>query len=198
LEKKTLSKIGKIETIVGPMYAGKTSELLKRILWLKHQNLNIKVIKPKVDNRYSVDEVATHTGQKYPCIHTITLSELLEPAHPLMNRAIPPILVTDTVFIDEIQFFKYDDVKYFVNKLQKNGVNIIASGLDQDSYGEPFESSAYMLAISDSVTKIQSFCSVCGQPATKTYKLANSGNRVEVGSVGVYEPRCLDHWEPIR
>ena len=188
MEKKILIN-GKIESIFGPMYAGKTSELLKRILWLKHQNLDILVIKPKIDNRYSDDEIVTHTGHRFPCVYTNKLMDLLE--------IVPKIMLNHTIFIDEVQFFELADLKEFVKKLQNNGVNIVAAGLDQDSSGIPFDSSAYMLALSDEVTKIKSFCSVCGQPATKTYKISNSGNRVEVASVGVYEPRCLEHWTPV-
>lgn len=186
---------GKIESVFGPMYAGKTSELLKRILWLKHQNLDILVIKPKIDNRYSDDEIVTHTGHRFPCIYTNNLMDLLE-VNPLLNRQLPTVLLQHTVFIDEVQFFELNDLKLFVNKLQSNGVNIVAAGLDQDSSGMPFDSSAYILALSDDVTKIKSYCSVCGQPATKTFKIVNSGNRVEVASVGVYQPRCLEHWTP--
>lgn len=180
------------------MYAGKTSELLKKILWLQHQNVKILVVKPKVDNRYSDDEIVTHTGHKIACTQVSTLSELLEPIHFALSRQEPAIYFNNTVFIDEVQFFQIDDVKNFVNKLQSRGVNIVAAGLDQDSSGEPFDSSAYILALSDEVKKIQSYCNVCGQPATKTYKISNSGNRVEVGSVGVYEARCLEHWTPTR
>jgi thymidine kinase len=195
MEKKTLTN-GKIESIFGPMYAGKTSELLKRILWLKHQNLDILVIKPKVDNRYSDDEIVTHTGHRFPCLYTNKLMDLLE-VIPVLNRQLSKVLLQHTVFIDEVQFFELDDLKLFVKKLQSNGINIVAAGLDQDSSGIPFESSAYILALSDDVTKIKSYCSVCGQPATKTFKINNSGNRVEVASIGVYEPRCLEHWNPV-
>jgi thymidine kinase len=196
MEKKILTN-GKIESIFGPMYAGKTSELLKRILWLKHQNLEILVIKPKIDNRYSDDEIVTHTGHRFPCVYTNKLMDLLE-VNPILNRQMPKIMLNHTIFIDEVQFFEIEDLKEFVKILQNNGNCIVSAGLDQDSSGVPFDSSAYMLAISDEVTKIKSFCSVCGQPATKTYKISNSGNRVEVASVGVYEPRCLEHWKPVR
>ena len=48
---------GTLETIVGAMFAGKTSELLKRILWAKHQKKKIIVIKPVIDNRYSQNKI---------------------------------------------------------------------------------------------------------------------------------------------
>lgn len=179
----------KVEAVFGPMYAGKSSELMKRILWLAHQNLEILVIKPKLDNRYSANEIVTHTGHKYPCEYVTTLLSYIENNKTELKKC-------HSVFIDEIQFFELEDVKKSMAILRDLKINVVAAGLDQDSSGDPFDSSAYILAISDSVSKIQSYCNVCGQPATKTYKLQNSGNRVDVASYGIYEPRCLEHWEP--
>lgn len=180
---------GKVETIMGPMYAGKTSELLKRILWLNYQNLDILVVKPKIDNRYADDKVVTHTNQSFSCISVENLCDIFIDVDTLQKH---------TIFIDEIQFFRLNDVKYSFEAILREGINIVAAGLDQDSSGVPFESSAYALALSDSVTKIHSFCSVCGQTASKTYKINNTGNRVDVASHGVYEARCLEHWTPVK
>ena len=58
---------GNLETIVGAMFAGKTSELLKRILWAKHQNKKIIVIKPSIDNRYSNEKIITHNDLSHEC-----------------------------------------------------------------------------------------------------------------------------------
>lgn len=180
---------GKMETIVGPMYAGKTSELLKKILWLNYQNLKILVVKPTIDDRYANDKIVTHTKQSFSCLSLENLCDIFLDKYLYENH---------TIFIDEIQFFKLNDVRHSVEALLENGINIIAAGLDQDSSGVPFESSAYALAMSDTVTKITSFCNVCGQPATKTYKINNTGNRVDVASHGVYEARCLHHWTPVK
>lgn len=171
------------------MYAGKSTELMKKILWLSHQNLNIVVVKPNIDDRYSQTEIVTHTGHKYPCEYVKSLYEFIKSDKFISQNC-------NTIFVDEIQFFDIVDVKQSISLLKQLKINLVTSGLDQDSSGEPFESSAYVLAISDEVKKIKSYCNVCGQPATKTYKLQNSGNRVDVASHGVYEPRCLDHWEP--
>lgn len=171
------------------MYAGKSSELMKRILWLAHQNLEIVVVKPQIDNRYSTNKIVTHTGHSYPC-------EYVKSLHEYITENSENLKSCDTIFIDEIQFFDIEDVKKTTKLLRQLNINLIAAGLDQDSSGEPFESSSYIMAISDSIKKIQSYCNQCGQPATKTYKIQNSGNRVDVASHGVYEARCLEHWEP--
>lgn len=179
---------GLIESITGPMYAGKTSELLKRILWLNHSNLRIEVIKPIIDDRYIVDSISTHTGQQYSCHNADNLYDTL--------ISIPALMSVHTIFIDEIQFFSIDDIKKSFEMLLSTNINVVVAGLDQDSSGIPFESTAYVLALSDEIYKIKSFCNICGQPASKTYKLKNTGSRVDVGSHNVYDARCILHWEP--
>lgn len=182
---------GSVEAIMGPMYAGKTSELMKRILWLNHKGLAISVIKPSVDKRYSSnEEIVTHTKQSYPCINADKLSSVLENEKNILNN--------NSIFIDEIQFFQVEDVKYFFKIMLERSINIIVSGLDQDSCGIPFESSAYSLAVADNVIKLKSFCSVCGNPATKTYKKHDTGNRIDVASDEIYEARCIKHWKPVK
>ena len=58
---------GTLETIVGAMFAGKTSELLKRILWAEHQGKKIIVLKPKIDDRYSKQLIMTHNDLSHEC-----------------------------------------------------------------------------------------------------------------------------------
>ena len=102
----------------------------------------------------------------------------------------------NTVCLDEIQFMETKDTLSSVEMWLRNGVNVIAAGLDQDSRGVPFETTSQLLGLADCVEKIKAICTVCGKPATKTYRIKASGGRVQVGSMGMYEPRCLEHWEP--
>ena len=72
----------------------------------------------------------------------------------------------------------------------------MCAGLDQDSRGKPWETSSFLLALSDKITKIYGFCNVCGLEATKTYRKIEGGERTQVGAANIYEPRCLKHWKP--
>ena len=78
----------------------------------------------------------------------------------------------------------------------RSGVNVIACGLDQDSRGIPFETTSQLLGLADCVEKITAICTTCGKETTKTYRVKAQGERIQVGSMGMYEPRCLEHWEP--
>jgi thymidine kinase len=187
--------IGTLTSIMGPMYAGKTTEIIKKILWVNHQNLPLMVIKPSIDNRYSKEkEIVTHTGHKFKC-HYLNLGSLDEKVSFSDNLVLQDAENMNTIFLDEIQFFD-PEILNIINKWIMSGINVVVSGLDQDSSGNPFYISAHLLAISDEIIKLTSNCDVCGQPATKTQKLIDTGNTVDVGSNGMYEARCLKHWTP--
>ena len=180
---------GNLETIVGAMFAGKTSELLKRILWAKHQNKKIIVIKPSLDDRYSNEKIITHNDLSHECYAMNDWATTLK-------KFIFEKSEVDMVFLDEIQFM---DTKHTLNNVEiilSKGIDVVCAGLDQDSRGKPWETSSMLLGLSDKIVKIYGFCNVCGLEATKTYRKTEGGERTQVGAANIYEPRCLKHWEP--
>ena len=179
---------GKLETIVGAMFAGKTSELLKRILWAKHQSKKIIVIKPIIDNRYDQEKIITHNDLSHDCFSMKNWKHVND--NFKFNRDI-----VDVLFLDEIQFMNTDETLENVETILNNGIDVVCSGLDQDSRGRPWETSSMLLGLSDKIIKIYGFCNVCGMEATKTYRKTEGGGRTQVGAADIYEPRCLKHWE---
>jgi len=179
---------GKLETIVGAMFAGKTSELLKRILWAKHQAKKIIVIKPIIDNRYDEKKIITHNDLSHKCF------SMKDWEHVNNNFKFNKDFV-DVVFLDEIQFMPTNETLENVEKILNSGIDVISAGLDQDSRGRPWETSSMLLGLSDKIIKIYGFCNVCGMEATKTYRKTEGGGRTQVGAADIYEPRCLKHWE---
>ena len=180
---------GNLETIVGAMFAGKTSELLKRILWAKHQNKKIIVIKPSIDNRYSNKKIITHNDLSHDCYSMKDWTTACEKF--TFDKS-----YVDVVFLDEIQFMHTNDTLKNVEDILNNGIDVVCAGLDQDSRGKPWETSSMLLGLSDKIVKIYGFCNVCGLEATKTYRKTEGGERTQVGAANIYEPRCLKHWEP--
>ena len=180
---------GTLETIVGAMFAGKTSELLKRILWAKHQNKKILVIKPIIDNRYSEKLIITHNNLSHECFAMNSWKEV-------NDQFIFKKKYYDVVFLDEVQFMDCPDTIDNVEKMLNSEIDVVCSGLDQDSRGKPWETSSFLLGLSDKINKIYGFCNVCGLEATKTFRKVEGGNRTQVGASNIYEPRCLKHWEP--
>ena len=180
---------GNLETIVGAMFAGKTSELLKRILWAKHQNKKIIVIKPSLDDRYSNEKIITHNDLSHECYAMNDWPRTLKKFNFEKSEV-------DIVFLDEIQFM---DTKHTLNNVEiilSKGIDVVCAGLDQDSRGKPWETSSMLLGLSDKIVKIYGFCNVCGLEATKTYRKTEGGERTQVGAANIYEPRCLKHWDP--
>ena len=180
---------GNLETIVGAMFAGKTSELLKRILWAKHQNKKIIVIKPSIDNRYSEKKIITHNDLSHECYSMTNWKETLQDFQFKKE-------LVDVLFLDEIQFMHTEETILYLEKILSSGIDVVCAGLDQDSRGKPWETSSMMLGLSDKIIKIYGFCNVCGVEATKTYRKEEGGQRTRVGAANIYEPRCLKHWEP--
>ena len=180
---------GNLETIVGAMFAGKTSELLKRILWAKHQNKKIIVIKPSIDNRYSNNKIITHNDLSHEG-YSMTSWEKAKKDFNFKKENV------DIVFLDEIQFMDTDETIKNVEAILNNGIDVFCAGLDQDSRGKPWETSSMLLGLSDKIVKIYGFCNVCGVEATKTFRKTEGGERTQVGAANIYEPRCLKHWQP--
>ena len=179
---------GNLETIVGAMFAGKTSELLKRILWAKHQNKKIVVIKPSIDNRYSSQKIITHNDLSHECFAMTSWADTLK--HFNFNKK-----TVDVVFLDEIQFMDTGETLSNIEIILNSGIDVVCAGLDQDSRGRPWETSSMVLGLSDKIIKIYGFCNVCGMEATKTYRKREGGGRTQVGAADIYEPRCLKHWD---
>lgn len=176
---------GWIEVICGCMFAGKTEELIRRINVLSYARKNILVFKPKIDDRYSTTEIASHAGSKVPCIVISEAKEILNHVN----------YDTDVVAIDEVQFF--DEVVVDICEyLADSGLRVMVAGLDKDFRGEPFGVLPDLLTRAEFVTKLTAVCAKCGAPATRTQRIINGKPAsfndpiVLVGAKEAYEPRC--------
>jgi thymidine kinase len=177
--------MGHIEVICGPMFSGKTEELIRRLRRAVIARRKVQVFKPRVDTRYDADAVVSHTQQKM-------LSAVVEKASD-----IPPRLAQDVevVGIDEVQFFGVEIVP-IVKNLADGGLRVVVAGLDQDYRGAPFDPMPQLLAEAEYITKELAICVVCGQPAGRSQRIIPSEDRVHVGALDVYEPRCREHFSP--
>ncbi|MDF2699084.1 MAG: tdk [Haloplasmataceae bacterium] len=176
---------GWIEVISGSMFAGKTEELIRRIKRLQYAKKNILVFKPVIDDRYSLDEVVSHSGVSIKSIVVKNAKEILK----YIDEKV------DVVAIDEVQFFE-DDIVALCDYLADKGIRVMVAGLDRDFRGEPFGCMPQLLTKAEFVTKLTAICSVCGAPATRTQRFVNnkpasySDPVVMVGAAESYEPRC--------
>ena len=180
-----MEKMGQIEVICGPMFAGKTEELIRRANRLEYAKKKYLVFKPTIDDRYSTTEIVSHSNYRKNSICVKSSSEIL--GH-----------ITDeikAVIIDEGHVFD-ENIINVSEWLADKGLRVICGGLDCDFKGNPFKVVAELLARAESVTKLNAICNVCGQPATRTQRIIDGQPAYEddpiilVGATEAYEPRC--------
>ncbi len=175
------AKNGRIEVICGPMFSGKTEELIRRLRRATFAKQQIVSFKHSSDRRYSNEELASHGGMRwpgYPVQDVLAMHEKISAS-------------TDIIGIDEAQFFKQELVEY-AQGLADRGVRVIIAGLDQTYHGEPFGPMPELLSIAEEVTKVQAVCVQCGSSAGRSYrtKQVDGNGIIMVGAAESYEARC--------
>lgn len=176
---------GWIEVICGSMFSGKSEELIRRVKRARIARQSVQVFKPKIDDRYHVTDVVSHSGDKTAAIPVADVRELVDRIDPAI----------DVIAIDEVQFFDKSIVA-FCQEWAGSGKRVIVAGLDQDFRGEPFGPTPDLLAVAEEVTKLQAICAVCFAPASRNQRLINgqpAGHDdpiILVGAAEQYEARC--------
>ena len=178
-------KLGWIEVICGPMFAGKSEELIRRIKRLEYAKKKVVVFKPTIDNRYSENEVVSHNKRSTKCYN---LSNSLDAFKYIDDT-------TYAVAFDEVQFMD-ENIVSVCEKLAQDGKRVICAGLDLDFRGEPFSIMPELLTRAEYVTKLTAICVKCGSNATRTQRIVDGipapydSPLVIIGASEAYEPRC--------
>ena len=170
---------GWIEVIVGSMFSGKSEELIRRLRRAQIARQKVQVFKPVIDKRYSIEQIASHSGMTHISKPVMTAKELMAQIED----------ETQVVGIDEGQFFDMEIIQA-VNFLANSGKRVIIAGLDQDYTGKPFEPMPQLLSIAEFITKTHAICVKCGETANYSQRTSDSTARVEVGASDKYEARC--------
>lgn len=176
-----------LEIICGPMFSGKTEELIRRIRRVEYARMSAIVFKPQIDVRYDKELVVSHSDQKIGSVPVPNVSRI----RSYLGSASRSFHV---VGLDEVHFFD-QDVVYLCEDLVNAGVRVIAAGLCEDYLARPFGPMPHLLAHADSITKLWAVCMRCGAPASKSQRVARNGQAVQgdqvlVGASLYYEARC--------
>ena len=171
--------MGWIEVICGPMFSGKSEELIRRLRRAEIARQRVQIFKPSLDKRYSDDEIVSHSDLRIK-------SEVVESAAGIMERISPR---TEVIGMDEANFLG-DEVVDVSNRLADLGKRVIIAGLDTDYLGRPFAPIPTLLAMAEQITKTLAICVRCGNPAKFTQRLIASDDLIVVGATGMYESRC--------
>ncbi|HEX3436589.1 MAG TPA: thymidine kinase [Pseudacidobacterium sp.] len=179
---------GRIEVVTGPMFSGKSEELIRRLKRAKIARQRILCFKPDIDLRYHKSAIASHSAQMHDACVVANVDRLREALFPQIDEM-------EVLGIDEAQFFDESLVPLAL-ELVRLGKRVIIAGLDTTFAGEPFKPIPDLMAIADEVVKLSAVCMVCGAPAIHTQRLGGSQELVVVGAAGLYEARCRTHFEP--
>jgi thymidine kinase len=175
---------GSIEVVCGPMFSGKTEELIRRVKRAQIAKQRVQIFKPAIDIRYDKEDVVSHSSQAIKA----------EPVENAVDILIRLKDSTRVVAIDEVQFFD-DAIITVVTKLAARGFRVICAGLDLDYRAQVFGPMGTLLALADEVVKIHAICTVCGAPAVRSQRLTNDKGRFLLGEKDAYEARCRGHYQ---
>jgi thymidine kinase len=179
---------GRMEVITGPMFSGKSEELIRRLKRAQIARLRIASFKPEIDLRYQPDAISSHSAQTIRAVAVRDVDRLRAVIFPALDTV-------DVVGIDEAQFF--DELLVgLAMELVEAGKRVVLAGLDTTFAGEPFAPMPALMAIADEVVKLSAVCMVCGAPAIHTQRLGASQQLVMVGASGMYEARCRACFRP--
>ena len=170
-----------LKLILGCMYSGKTTEILRIVNSLKHINEIPLVIKPKIDDRYSDNKICTHNKQEYECQTIEKLTDFKNPFH------------VKYIIIEEAQFFE-DLLLFVIDQVEIKGKNVIVVGLDGDSDRQNFGEIHKLYPLCDDIIKLKAYCSICknGTPGIFSKRLSDKKEQILVGSDGDYIAVCRE------
>ena len=186
------TKDGSIEIICGPMFSGKTEELIRKIRRFDYAKKKYAIFTPKIDTRGGFNDVYSHNGNRMEAVSVSSASDILTYLRKHKNIEI--------VAIDNLQFFDKYIIKLLKALLYK-GYNVIGTGLEKDFRGEPFGPMPELLALATRVKKLTSICNICGKDADYTQRMVkgkavlSNDEIIQVGAEESYEARCLEHHE---
>lgn len=175
---ESANRAGWIEVICGSMFSGKTEELIRRMKRAQFAKQSVEIFKPKIDTRYSEEDVVSHDA------NTIRSTAVDNSGNILLLTG-----EVDVVGIDEAQFFDANIVNV-CKQLADNGIRVIVAGLDMDFQGKPFGSVPQLMAIAEYVTKVHAICVRCGNLAHHSHRLSADDRLVMLGEQNCYEPIC--------
>lgn len=208
VESHTNNSDASLEVILGPMYAGKSTELLRRVRRYKLSGNNILIVSNDIDTR-SGSYIRTHDGVEYTGVRVSQLSDIFE---------MDDYETYDIICFDEAQFFS--DLIQSVHKLLKDNKRILCAGLSGTFKRTPFDNISDLISLATDITFLKSICTftstssrgtssrgtsssntsttqvVCGKDAPYTKKISGTNNNeIQIGDMETYCPRCLEHYD---
>ena len=174
----TPKNTGWIEVICGPMFSGKTEELIRRLVRAEIAKQRVSIFKPSIDNRFSENFIVSHNQRKIKSIQVQNTNMILD----YSDKA-------DVFGIDEAQFFDQSIVKV-CRSLANKGRRVVIAGLEKDYLAHSFGHMPELLVEAEYITKVNAICMNCGDPANFSHRISSEKKQVVVGETDKYEALC--------
>lgn len=191
------SSAGRLSVITGPMFSGKSEELMRRVRRARIAGIEVAVVSHSIDTRAVAATVSSHVGGAIPAVPLSDASSIVEVVHRID---------ASLVAIDEAQFFGPELVPVVVGLIAE-GRDLIVEGLCVTFDAEPFEPLPTLMAIAEEVLKLTAVCTICGRDAVfhRRFSSVTAGaspdrpNATEidpefVGGLDSYVARCREHF----
>jgi len=169
---------GWIEVICGPMFSGKTEELIRRLVRAQIAKQRVSIFKPNIDNRFAENFIVSHNQRKIKSIQIQNTNMILD----YHNKA-------DVFGIDEAQFFD-NSIVDVCRRLANAGKRVVVAGLEKDYLAQKFGSMPELLVDAEYITKVNAICMNCGDPANFSHRISSEKKQVVVGETDKYEALC--------
>ena len=169
---------GWIEVICGPMFSGKTEELIRRLVRAQIAKQRVAIFKPSIDNRFATDYIVSHNQRKIKSIQVQETNKILD----YQDKA-------DVFGIDETQFFD-SSIVAICRSLANSGKRVVVAGLEKDYLANSFGSMPDLMVDAEYITKVNAICMQCGDPANYSHRISSEQKQVVVGETDKYEALC--------
>ena len=169
---------GWIEVICGPMFSGKTEELIRRLVRAQIAKQRVAIFKPTTDNRFGEDYIVSHNKRKIKSIQVVDTKIILD----YRDNA-------DVFGIDEAQFFD-SSIVAVCRDLANSGKRVVIAGLEKDYLASSFGPMPELLIDAEYITKVNAICMQCGDPANYSHRISTEKKQVVVGEIDKYEALC--------
>ena len=170
-----------LKIYTGPMHGGKTTRLLSALERYVYQNKKVKLFKPSIDDRFSIEDVVTHSGRSWKAFRVSTAKEII------VNSVDADIVAVDEMFMIPNSA---DALLYLYSK----GKTILVSTLQLSYEPKPFEEVQKLMPWATSIDICPAVCAKCDKDAFYTRRLAGGDDKIQVGGAESYEPLCFDHY----
>jgi len=186
--------VPELVVLTGPMFSGKSSELIRQMRLAGHARLNVITFKPSRDNRVKEAMIDTHDGGLFK----VTVINKAREIYDYVSKTLEPGSHVWVAF-DEVQLFEDIAEAYqVIIELVESGRRVLVAGLDNDFLGVPFELIKLLMPYAQVVTKMHSVCEVCGSfNGSRSQRLSEGTQRILVGGKKDYSARCLLHFDPL-